>query len=84
MPNTKSRNYLIVAFVCSLWFALTSSFWPYYACLFISYPVGIAGFIFWRKADQTELPIFSRVIMCTLIGGLTISIMALTILLATN
>lgn len=35
---------------CAVWFLLTGWMWPYGAALFVAYPVGLAGLVFWRKA----------------------------------
>ncbi|NOT75796.1 MAG: hypothetical protein HOP08_12790 [Cyclobacteriaceae bacterium] len=46
-PETRALVFNILSLLCGIWFALTSWFWAYIANVFISFPVGILGFIFW-------------------------------------
>jgi hypothetical protein len=43
---------IIASMVCGVWFMLTSWVWAYLANVFISFPVGILGVVFWVIAKK--------------------------------
>ena len=73
----KERLYGIISIVCALWFMVFGIFWTYWLNLFIAYPVGIAGFYFWKKSYDIRANRLNRIALSLLILGLIASIVAL-------
>lgn len=78
MPNGKINTYLTLSFVFALWFALTSGVWAYLANLVISFPFGIASFLFYRtgvkRGGNTR---FQQLIKITWAIGMALSLIML-------
>jgi hypothetical protein len=62
----KARIYNNAALNFGLWFLFTSWYWGYFANLFLSYPFGIAAFLFWRQGKRLN----PQSILNKLVGGM--------------
>ncbi len=74
--------YTTLALICALWFLLNGWVWTYYACLVISYPVGLIGFWLWRKGKTKNL--WNVTAGLILAAGLALSLSALLVLTVFN
>jgi hypothetical protein len=81
--NAWNRDFLfILAALCAVWFLFTSYIWVYFACLFISYPVGIMAAILWYFGKRRKNnPAYYKLVPLLLLVGLTFSLVVLAYLL---
>jgi len=73
----KALLYNSFAFICGVWFVLTSWIWGYLANLIMSYPIGVVGFILWYRGRRlNRASNLNRVTLGLFIVGVVASIAA--------
>ncbi len=80
MPATLQKSWFTVAIVTAVWFALTGSFWAYYANVVLSFPFGILSAFIWYK-QRAYLPKAYRIVGWVLVLGCVLSAAALVLVL---
>jgi nicotinamide riboside transporter PnuC len=77
----RKKNILFwIGIITAIWFACTGMIWPYWACLFIGYPIGLISYFIWRTIKKNNEP-RNKFIPRILILGLILSISVLIYLL---
>lgn len=62
---------------CAACFLAFGWLWTYWISLIVAYPVGIAGYLYWKRSQQQLPPAFNRVICILWIAGLMVSMVSL-------
>lgn len=83
--KSNAKLYYLFAIICGTWFLVTSWFWVYFANLIFSYPVALLGMFLWSRGKKLNPGSKANPIALWLhVAGLSISIIALLILLFNN